>query len=184
MRNKALLFFTGQQVCFFGGLAVNVALRPAGLGANDGMSYYGIFANTFPFYEFSLLGTAMFSLLAARLVNLPQLRPLRYGLLAFGLLIIVIALTDYSLSAAFDLSHTIAGIILFIVQLAVSFWLLAKLEWATWPLLFMILEVIAGIVSLIYVLPSHGFLIQAQVIFQLAFAGLLLCGFKELLPAR
>ncbi|HUY85448.1 MAG TPA: hypothetical protein VMU97_02940 [Candidatus Dormibacteraeota bacterium] len=182
MRHKALIFFAGGQVCFFGGLAVCVALRPEGLGANDGISYYGIVINTLPFYLISLLGTAVFSLLAAKLINLPDLRPLRYGLLIFALLTIVVALTPYILLTFLDWLHTIAGIVTFMVQVALSFWLLAKLRWTGWALLLVILEVVTGAISLAYVLPSHGFLIQSQVSFQLAFGALVLYGFRELLP--
>lgn len=182
MKNKALLLLAGQQLCFFGGLVACVILRPAGLGANDGMSYYGTFPDTFPYYAFSFLGTAISSLLAAKLISLRELRPLSRGLLAFGLLILVITFTDYSVSPLFDWSHTIAGIILFIVQFFVSFWVLIKLKWARWPLLFLVLEIAAGAFSVIYVLPSHGFLIQSQAAFQLSFAALLFYGFRGLLP--
>lgn len=182
MRRTVFLLLAIQQICFFGGLAVCVALRPAGLGANGGMSYYGIFPNTFPYYALSFLGTSITSLLAARFISTRELRPLRYGLLAFGILIIIITFTDYSWSAFFDWSHTIAGVILFIVQFAVSFWILARLKWARWPLFFLFLEAVAGGVSIVYVLPSHGFLIQGQAAFQLAFAGLLFFGFRGLLP--
>lgn len=178
-----MTYFVGQQICFFGGLAICIALRPDGLGANAGISYYGTFGDTFPFYLMSLLGTATFSLLTARLISLPDLKKLRVGLLAFGLLLIAIAFTPYFVSMFMDLLHTAAGIILFIVQLALSFWLLARLQWAIWPLFFVSLEMVAGAISLIYVLPSYGFLIQGQICFQAAFAALLFMGFKELLPA-
>lgn len=182
MRQRALLFFTGQQVCFFGGLAICIALRPAGLGANDGISYYGIFGNTFPFYLVSLVGTATFSLLAARVISSPELRPLRYGLLAFSLLIAVIAFTPYFISTFLDWLHTLTGVVMFVIQFALSFWLLARLQWVGWPLYFVVLELLTGAVSIVYVLPSHGFLIQGQIGFQLAFAALLLYGFRKLLP--
>lgn len=183
MRQKALLFFTAQQICFFGGLAVSISLRPAGLAANGGISYYGIFANTFIFYMICLLGTATFSFLAARLIDLPDLRPLRRGLLAFAALIAIIALMPYSVSIVFDLSHTIAGIILFIVQISLSLWLLAKLKWSKVPLLCVIAEAVTGVISILYVLPQQGFLIQSQMAFQLAFAILLMYSFRKLLPA-
>lgn len=183
MRQKVLLFFAGQQICFFGGLLIAVLIRPAGLAANGGISYYGIFSDTFLLYMMSLLGTAVFSFLAARLIDVPGLHPLRRGLLAFAALIAIIALLPYSVSIVFDLSHTIAGIVLFIVQGSLSIWLLAKLSWSKWPLLCVITMAVAGVISALYVLPSHGFLIQSQMVFQAAFAGLIFYGFKKLLPA-
>lgn len=184
MRQKVLLLFTAQQICFFGGLFAAILIRPEGLAANGGISYYGIFANTIPFYITCLLGTATFSFLAARTVTAPKLHPLRRGLLAFSALIAIIALMPYSVSIVFDLSHTVAGIILFLVQISLSIWLLVRLQWAILPLLCVITEVLAGIVSALYVLPAHGFLIQSQIVFQAAFALLLLYGFKRLLPPK
>jgi hypothetical protein len=182
MRRKAMIFFVGGQVCFFGGLAVCIALRPEGLGANGGISYYGVFVDTLPFYLISLLGTAAFSLLAAKLIVLLDLRPLRYGLLAFALLTTVVALTPYIISTPLDWLHTIAGIIAFVVQFTLSFWLLAKLQWTGWASLFVVLEIATGAFSLVYVLPSHGFLIQSQMSFQLAFGALIFYSFRKLLP--
>lgn len=182
MRHKALIFFAGGQICFFGGLVVCVALRPEGLGVNDGISYYGIIGETLPFYLVSLLGASMFSLLAAILISLPDLRPLRYGLLAFALLTTVIALTPYILLPFLDWLHTIAGIVAFTAQVALSFWLLAKLQWIGGALLLVILEIVAGVFSLVYVLPSHGFLIQSQIGFQMAYGALIFYSFRKLLP--
>jgi len=183
MRTKALLLLAGQQICLLGGLAVCVALRPAGLAANDGISYYSGYADTFPFYMFSLLGTGLFSYLAARLLTKPELRPLRYGLSAFAVLVAAIAFTPFFVSIYVDLAHTLVSIFMFVVQLALSIWLLVRLRWSAWAIIFICLETIAGIVSVMYVLPSEGFLIQGQVAFQVAFAALLGYGFAKLLPA-
>ncbi|HEX5743865.1 MAG TPA: hypothetical protein VFX84_00210 [Candidatus Saccharimonadales bacterium] len=182
MRRTALIFLACQQACFLGGLAVCIALRPEGLGANAGVSYYGNFFDTFPFYALSMLGTALFSLLAARVITVPAYWPLRQGLLAIAFLTAVITLTPYTRSAFVDLSHTLAGIIMFTIQLAISVWALVKLNWSAGALTFVLLETATGIVSVMFVLPAEGYLIQAQIGFQVAFAGLLFFAFKGLLP--
>jgi hypothetical protein len=181
-RQKVLLCFAAQQLCLFGGLTICIIMRPAGLHTNNGISYYGVFTDTFPYYSVALLGSAAFSLLTAHFITDLSLKPLKQSLIAIALLLTIITFTPYFISTLLDWIHTIAGIIMFIVQVVLSFWLVARLHWSVEAVTLLVLESVTGILSAMYVVPIHGFLLQAQISFQLAFAALLLYAFMELLP--
>lgn len=90
------------QVCLYAGLAVAILLKPQGLGANDGISYYGIYARTIGPLAFGLLGSAFFSWLAAAQLRDPNLQPVKVGLIIFALLTTVVVITPYSVSNFMD----------------------------------------------------------------------------------
>lgn len=180
MKRQVMLPAIVWQVCIVVGLGVCIALKPAGLAANDGVSYYGTFGATFAPFALAILGPAVCALLIARQTTKPDLWPLRFSLIFFALLAAIITFTPYTVSTFMDWTHTIAGSLLFALQLALSFWLAAKLHWEVWTLLLACLELTAGIVCAVYVLPAHGFLIQAQIVFQLAFGGLLIYALNKL----
>lgn len=182
VRSKVLILFWCGQVCFFGGVAACLFIRPHGLSVNIGLSLYGIFRDTLPFYLLSLLGPAFFSLLAARLINLPSLRTIRYSLLLFAVLVTIVASVPFIISVPVYWVHTITGIAAFAVQVYLSLWIVIKMGWPIWPVVFFVSEVVIGAVSFMYVFQRHGYLLQGQIAFQAAYSLVLFYGFKALLP--
>lgn len=172
MRDVVRLIILGQ-LFLYGGLAACVLIRPAGLGSNDGISYYGTFLSTVIFYGVGLLGSAVFCLLAAKKITDSKLKVIRLALLIYAPLTIGIVVTPYSAGAWFDYLHTAFGSALFSLQLILSGWLIWRLHYVWWSIAVTIIEFAAGVLSAIYLDPPHGFLFQTQVLFQLAFGTLL-----------
>lgn len=180
MRSQAWRLIIWGQVCFYIGLLIAVMIRPAGLTANSGISYYGIFAETFIPFEISLLGGAVFTWLFAQHIDEMSLRPVRESLLTMAVLTSIVAVTPYAVDTLMDSIHRTAGALLFILQLILSFWLIAKLHHAIWAVLLTMAELVAGIACALYLYPTHGYLFQAQVLFQFFFSALLIYGLRQL----
>lgn len=180
MTSRALRSIVLGQVCLYAGLVVAILLKPQGLAANAGISYYGIYARTAGPMAVGLLGSAFFSWLAAGQIHESELRPVKLGLIVFALLTIAIVVTPYSVSNFLDWLHTGTGSALFSLQLILSGWLVAKLRYNFWALLLTGVELAAGIACAIYLRPTHGFLIQFQILFQLAFGTLLVYSLQHL----
>jgi len=168
------------QLFFIGGLLVCVILKPEGLAANDGISYYGIYERTFFPYAVGLLGSAYFLARAASSVMSPALRPLRLSFRTYVPLVVGIVFTPYAAGRYMDYLHTVCGSALFSLQLILSGWLIWQLRYAWWAVALTVMECIAGVLSAVFLRPPHGFLIQSQVVFQLAFGALVLLGLRRL----
>ncbi|HEY4160668.1 MAG TPA: hypothetical protein VGM08_01265 [Candidatus Saccharimonadales bacterium] len=171
MKGAARSIFIGQ-LFLYTGLAVCVLLRPAGLAVNAGISYYGIYRQTFLPYAAGLLGAAYFAMRAMDEL-LPDEKKLRVALKIYVPLIIGIVITPYAASKWLDYLHTAFGSALFFLQLTLSCWLARRLHYIWWGVMLVVVELAAGIASALYLIPTHGFLLQAQVIFQVAFGVLL-----------
>lgn len=178
MRRAAHSILIGQLVCY-AGLAVCVLLRPAGLAANDGISYYGIYRETFLPYAIGLLGAAHFAMRAIGQLNPPE-KILHTALKTYALLVAGIVITPYATGAWMNYLHTACGAALFSLQLLLSGWLAWRLRYVWWSVALSLMELAAGIASAIYLWPAHGFLFQTQVVFQLAFGALLILSLRKL----
>jgi hypothetical protein len=170
---QALRFIILAQICFLAGLFVAILLKPAGLSANDGISFYGIYTRTIVPYLISLLGAAFLYWRAARVLTGPNMKLIKLGLIISAILTVVIAATPYSVNSYLGFFHASAGSSLFSLQLLLSFWLVKLLRYDFWAILLLLVEFFAGIFCFIYLSPPQGLLIQFQIIFQIAFGGLL-----------
>lgn len=164
----------------YGGLLLCVLLKPAGLAANDGISYFGIFRVTFVPYAIGLLGSAYFCRQTANNLRGSNLGPVRLVMSAVATLTVIIVLTPYAAGRWVDDTHTTCGSILFILQLLLSGWLIVRLRYIWWSIALSLAELAGGILSAIYLGPLHGFLFQSQVLFQLAFGTLLVLSLRAL----
>jgi hypothetical protein len=172
------------QACLYAGLLVCVAIRADGLGANSGVSYYGVHRETVLPYTFTLVAPALLTWRGLRSAAAASPSPVRIrrsagslAALSFG-----VALTPYSLNGLFDWLHTILGAALFVLQLALAWQLL---RWTGGDLVITGLyaaQLTGAVIGAIYVLPEHGFLIQGELVFQVAFGALLIRAFSLLLP--
>lgn len=181
---KAVRYIIFGQICFYIGLTVAILLKPDGLATNNGISYYGIYERTFVPYALGLLGCAFFIWLAATRIRQQKFKIVSYALIVQSILVLVIIVTPYSVSNTLDYSHTAAGSALFSLQLLLSFWLVTKLKWQIWSVALVAVELAAGIACALYLKPTHGFLIQCQILFQVAFGLLLTLGLAKLLPSE
>jgi hypothetical protein len=167
------------QAFLYAGLFVCTLLKPAGLGANDGISYYGIYRQTFFPYAVGLLGAAYFTVRA--MGQLPEHeKVLRLSLKIYVPLIVGIVITPYAAGRWMDYLHTACGSALFSLQLILSGYLVWRLRYAWWSAALSLVELGAGILSLIWLNPTHGLLFQSQTLFQLAFGALLILALQTL----
>lgn len=180
MKSQAWRTIIWGQVCFYVGLLIAVVLRPAGLSANSGISYYGIFAQTFIPFEVSLIGAAICTWFCARYITETGLRPIRDSLFVIAVLTCIVAITPYSYANLMNTIHRMAGTLLFTLQLILSFWLIVKLHHVLWTILLTAAELVAGIACALYLYPTHGYLFQAQVLFQFFFSALLIYSLRQL----
>lgn len=154
-------------------LAVCVLIRPAGLAANDGLSYFGGFATTIVPYSLAFFLNAFFCWEAAKGLNNGHF-PYKYAatsLRVMAVLLIGLLLTPHELV---NYIHTKIGAALFSFQLVLSIWLLIKVYFNWQNAALVLSELLSGVAALYYLPKAHGLLLQAQVIFQLAFGILLI----------
>jgi hypothetical protein len=172
------------QACLLGGLLLCIAFRPDGLGANDGISYYGIFRQTVIPYAIAILGSAIFMRRALRSTAPASAAPNYIRGLAnlVAAMSAGVVLTPYSLNTLFDWVHTALGAAVFALQLVLAWQFLGWTGGDNWIAFFFGVQFLSGVVAAVFVLPKHGFLIQAQVAFQFAFGALLIRTARLLLP--
>lgn len=164
------------QSCLLSGLMICVALKPKGLTANDGISYYGIFARTVVPYAFALIGSALCVRRALRWSAPSSPNPAHLHRVANWLAVmsVGVVLTPYSASLLFDWVHTLLGAAVFVLQLVLGAQLLGWSGGDAWGAAFLVTQFLSGVVCAVYVLPEHGWLIEGQLAFQLAFGALLM----------
>ncbi len=147
-----------------------MAIKPNGLSTNDGLSYYGTFLETIIPYSLALAGASLLGYLSTeRFINNPGLSYIKTSMLAICLLTIGVILTPYTLNITFSDLHELFGALTFILQgiLTVRIVFFVRRDRLNFSLL--LLELVGGLMSAYYLQPKEGFLIQGQMLFQLAF---------------
>lgn len=172
MKSETTKYLNYTLICMISGLSLCVIIKPHGLAANEGISYYGTFRSTIAPYALSLLGSAWFiSRLHSSLDG--ELKWLQTAFLIFPLLIIGTFLTPYTFGRLFSTTHVIFGSILFASQLLLSLYLSFKLRHKLLAACLWLAELTSGIMCAIYLNPKKGYLIEFQVLFQLCFMAIL-----------
>ncbi len=161
-----------------------VLIKSRGLTINDGISYYGTLLVTIAPYCFGLVGSAYFCWRGTCQLNQDLLKPARYVLVAIAALTVGIVLTPYTLNAFVSDLHEAIGSTLFVLQLLLSGWFIVRLRYRLELIALTVLEFAAGVACLIWLNPKHGYLIEGQIVFQIAFGILLLYSLPLLLPVR
>jgi CDP-diglyceride synthetase len=180
MKHQSVRYIVYGQICFVAGLALCAALRPHGLSANGGLSYYGSYRETILPYILMLLGPAYFFIKTAELFRQPEQHVVHHTLTLMSLLILGVMVTPASLNAFTDGLHRAFGIPLFVSQLLFSGWLAKQLRYDGWALLLAATELAGGIGAYIWLSPIHGWSLEAQLVFQVAFGGLLIYALPRL----
>ena len=168
-----------SQLCLFVSMLVCIVIKPRGLAANAGISYYGTFLKTVVPYTAGILGGAYFSYQLTKTLHKASLKYVRKALIAISILSIGIVLTPYSITVVLDWTHTILGTFIFVIELVISGWIIKSFEYDPSMLTLWLLEFICGVLAAIYTRPPHGFLIQSQLLFQLFFGIILYRSFND-----
>lgn len=156
-------------------LLVAILIKPAGLGDNTGFSYYGGFMVTV--VPFSLAFVVYAACLWRLAHDIKDYKLLSLTSRLIAILFVGLVLTPHTVVNGL---HIVIGACLFSAQLLLSVWLLAKYytDWLLWVLV--AAELISGLVALHYLLNIHGFLLQSQAVYQLAFGCLLIRSLRRL----
>ncbi len=160
-------------------LLICVAIDPESLSANNGFSYFGALPKTVIPYSLAFLSYAFFLWLAS--INLnekPQsAKVLKIVLVLIAVLMVGLTITPHTVLANI---HKFFGSTLFVTQLLTSFYLVVRNGKNYMAYFFIFLMLTSGLFSFYYLSSSGGFMIQSQLIFQIAFAGILIYYIKNI----
>lgn len=170
------------QLLSYAGLLLCILLRPAGLDLNAGVSYYGIFRETFIPYAFGILSGAYFTKQAAD--DLPKDETiLKNSFKLFALIIFVIVITPYAAGHFVNDVHVTCGTVLFAGQLWLSCWLVRRLHYVKWGVVLVAAEIAVGLLAAIYLVAvksGTGLLLQTEILYQVTFGTLLVAALQTL----
>lgn len=154
-------------------ILVCIIIRPAGLAANDGLSYFGGYLNTVVPYSLAYLIIAYTDwAIAQDIKTKAQInKVLSTSLKIISILIIGLVLTPHQL---INPIHTAFGSALFSFQLILSFWLMYKLNFDWLLALLVVFMLLSGITAFYYLPKNNGLLLQTQLVFQISFSGFLI----------
>ncbi|HEY3376744.1 MAG TPA: hypothetical protein VGL77_04550 [Armatimonadota bacterium] len=177
----AFRYFLAGQLGFWALLLVCVLLLPQGLLANHGFTYYGKYALTLAPYRLAFIVSGLGTLLAS--FYLPAQRPFRVLAWAFRLmapLLYALVVTTAADNWALGLIHVKFGETLFLLQTALAAWLALFLCPDRRNRVLLLLLVLGGLASIITLNDILPYLIEAQILFQLAFGLLVLQSLAKL----
>lgn len=161
--------FLWSQCCLFVGLIACIILRPRGLGANNGISYYGTHLNTLPFYVTALSGSTLIGFQTSQKLMIDKYKNFKIFFEALFFLALALILFPYNFNNLYSLIHQSIGTIIFLLQGIFSLYIIMKIKRDIVNIILFVLEIIGGLIAAYYLLPAQGFLIQGQILFQLAF---------------
>lgn len=174
-RNDFVRKVVYSQVALYVGLLLCVLLAPASLLANSGFSYFGHHRDTVVPFALGFFISAYYLWRARTLLHGHAAYQAIYrglGIIVPGLVLIVIAPAVGD--GLLDLMHRIVGSIIFITQLILGFWLARHIRNDFWSWALLGLQFLGGVIALIYLAPPDGYSFEGQLLFQLAFSGLIL----------
>lgn len=177
IKNKKFLYYA--LFSFLAGTLLCVALKPHGLTANDGLSYFGVFKSTIIPYAIALLLPSFFFLRIGLELETKKHKQLKLVFFFFSLLMLGLAITPYNLNSFIYALHTTMGSMLFASQLLVTGIMAIESKDHSLIRYFWMIELVAGIVSALYLAPSKGYLLEYQTVFQIFFSLILVSYFTE-----
>lgn len=172
------------QIGFFACVAAEVAIRPRGLGANHGISYYGTHPETLPYFIASFIVAAASCLAAsAALPKAGASRIVARCLVLMAILMVGVAVTPITFNIHFHQAHLFCGITLFSVELLLGLWLAVVVGRSGANLALWAIQAGASFVALMSLL-NWKVEIQSQIVAQLAFSVLLDRTLIAMLPEK
>ena len=166
------------QIVLYLSILTCFLIKPSGLTANNGISYFGIFFSTLIPYVIGIVGSSL--LLFIGLIKNKSIFKDKFIstlLLILLPLSILLVIFPYNVNNTFSNIHQTIGVLIFVSQLIVS--LILAIESKRFNVyLFLIVEIFGGIISAYYLFPQKGYLIEGQLIFQLGF-GLLMINYLK-----
>ena len=160
------------EIILLVGLTLDIVIRPTSLSNNSGISYFGIFLNTLPAYVVALSAS---SYLLARfgLLQVKKYKPVKFMLMALFPFNVLLICFPYDVNRFYADTHQTFGVLIFVSELLISFYILEKFNKRSINRWLISIEFISGLFSAYYLSPKSGFLLQSQIVYQIAF-GLIL----------
>jgi len=145
-----------------------VIARPESLGHNDGLSYFGAVWWTVIPYTLAFLTYSVCCFIASRKINTKSnsSKVIKIFLVAMSLLLIGLIITPHTVINSI---HKVFGSALFASQLLLSLYLLYKNGMNYFIFVMIMIMFTSGIFSAAYLTSASGFMIQAQIIYQISF---------------
>jgi len=154
-------------------LILCILIRPVGLGANEGFSYYGNYKLTIIPYAaaFVLYAYGLWKTSEAIGAKTYSAKAIMFSLRAMAIFLVGLVVTPSDL---IDGWHTVFGASLFALQLVISIFIAGWLMRRRLTIGLTLVEFLAGLLSFYYLPKTHGALLESQALFQIAFGVLLL----------
>lgn len=164
-----------SQAAFYATLIICIIIAPSSLTANGGISYFGHHRWTVaPFMVGMFISVYWLAQARRQMRDVRVLKPLYLGL---GIIIpsmVGVAIAPAIGSGWIDALHRLFGTFAFVAELILGGWQAVKVKADIYDWLFWGLQWIGGIIALIYLNPVHGWSIEGQLLFQLAFSAILI----------
>lgn len=169
MDDKASRYFLITQISLLLSVSLCILLMPQGLFANDGISYFSAQKATAAPYMIGLLLVAWFSFKSARALP-PQAHPvMKYGFRLIALLLLLIVAIPYGINFTLEYLHTLVSALFFLVQFLIMWWLAFKVRCDAINLLLLLLMAAEMIITVMYLDPKAGYLLEGELAYQLTF---------------
>lgn len=167
--NPKRYFLIGQSSLLFS-IAICILLLPKGLFANDGISYYSAQKITVIPYTVGLLSIAWFSYKLAKSLPKGSHPVIKAGFNTIAVLLLLVIAVPYGVNSTFEYIHTLTSAALFLVQFLMMWWLALRVRTDAINLLLLFLMSVEMIITVMYLDPKVGYLLEGELAFQLTFA--------------
>lgn len=159
VENRYVLFFLS---IFF--LSICVAILPSGLKANAGFSYFGVSVKTIIPYTIGLIFLSIYHYPGK--AKFPY--KIQYVLKLISFLLVGLVLVPYSVSNLFNDIHIGIGSTIFSLQLILSILFYVYSRKASF-LYLLVIQISFGLACTLFVTSKTGYLLQFQILYQIAF---------------
>ncbi len=159
IQTALIVFFILLLICIF--------IRPTGLIANSGISYYGKYLDTLIPYTLAFLAFGAATWKSAAIINKEAKfdKYVRRALQIITILFLGVLVTPHTLLPQ---EHVFFGSTLFAMQLVSATMLVFMVKRDLINSILLIVAYFSCLASLIFLNTSHGWMIQSQVIFQIS----------------
>jgi len=162
------------QFSFFICLAVCTALIPHFAKTGGGVSNYGLYAKTIPFYTLGFALSAITAIWAGTLVK--ESRLLGRSLIILGILMLAVLASTYpyKVNTTFDFIHQGVSQVLFVFEVWFGVWLAFYYRDQAAAKLLFIAQCVSALIALLTILGLFHLLFISQILTGLSFGALLL----------
>lgn len=171
-RKKSAQYLLTGLIAFFSLLAVCIIIRPAGLVVNSGISYYGNHAQTLvPFVLAFLINSYLLWQAASAIGDNNKIdKYLKIVLKVVAISMIGILLTPYNVlnMVGLNLVHRTIGTAMFSVQMIMAVAIVISGYRDKVNIFLLMAATLSGYAAIVYLLQPTGYMIEAQIIFQIS----------------